>query len=78
MNDNGYMTPAEMKKKLGLDPYTDNRTLNKYVRQGLLEVKPYSRKTKVYREVNDNNKSNPETETSFANDDWIIDEAIAR
>lgn len=76
MNDNGYMTPAEMKKKLGLDPYTDNRTLNKYVRQGLLEVKPYSRKTKVYREVNDNNKSN--TETSFANDDWIIDEAIAR
>lgn len=78
MNDNGYMTPAEMKKKLGLDPYTDNRTLNKYVRQGLLEVKPYSRKTKVYREVNDNNKSNLETETSFANDDWIIDEAIAR
>ena len=51
MNDNGFMTPEEMKKKLGLDPYTDNRTLNKYVRQGLLEVKPYSRKTKLYREV---------------------------
>lgn len=76
MNDNGFMTPEEMKKKLGLDPATkDNRTLNKYVRQGLLEVKPYSKKIKLYREVNDNC---PKTETSFANDDWVIDEAIAR
>lgn len=49
MNDNGFMTPEEMKKKLGLKPQTDNRTLNKYVRQGLLETKPYSRKTKLYR-----------------------------
>lgn len=75
MNDNGFMTPEEMKKKLGLDPTTDNRTLNKYVRQGLLEVKFYSRKTKLYREVNDNHA---EIEPNFANDDWIIDEAIAR
>ena len=70
MNDNEFMTPEEMKKKLGLNPTTDNRTLNKYVRKGLLEIKPYSRKTKLYREVNDNHA---EIETNFANDDWVID-----
>ncbi len=75
MNDNGFMTPEEMKKNLGLDPTTDNRTLNKYVRKGLLEVKTYSHKTKLYREVNDNHLQN---DINFANDDWIIDEAIAR
>ncbi len=75
MNDNGFMTPEKMKKQLGLKTKTDNRTLNKYVRQGMLEVKPYSRKTKLYREVNDNK---PGEETNFADDDWVIDEAIAR
>ena len=76
MNDNGFMTPEEMKRKLKLKPDTDNRTLNKYVRQGLLEVKPYSRKIKLYREV-DGKKI--ENEKEFVNDDWIIvDEAIAK
>lgn len=58
---NEFITPEEMKKILGLNPKTDNRTLNKYVRQGLLEVKSYSKKVKLYREKSE---FNPNIETT--------------
>ena len=61
------MTPEEMKKKLGLNPATDNRTLNKYVVQGKLEVKTFSNKIKLYRLAqNDNSTEN------FDNEEWIF------
>ncbi len=51
MTDTGFMTAAEMKSLLGLSARSgDNRTLNKYVKQGKLEIKSFSRKVKLYRE----------------------------
>lgn len=51
MTDEGFMTAAEMKSLLGLSAQSgDNRTLNKYVKEGKLEIKPFSRKVKLYRE----------------------------
>lgn len=51
MTESGFMTATEIKAVLGLSTKTsDNRTLNKYVREGKLEVKFFSRKTKLYRE----------------------------
>lgn len=45
------MTAAEMKSLLGLSARSgDNRTLNKYVKEGKLEIKVLSRKVKLYRE----------------------------
>ena len=50
MNDNGFMTAAEMKEKLGLKSQKrDYRTLNRYVIEGKLEIKILSRKIKLYR-----------------------------
>lgn len=67
MINNDFMTPEEMKKKLGLNPATDNRTLNKYVVQGKLEVKTFSNKIKLYRLAqNDNSTEN------FDNEEWIF------
>lgn len=72
MNDNDWKLPQDMKITLGLKPDTDNRTLNKYVRNGKLEVMQYSKKVKVYRNAvmpianNENNK---------IEDDWILEEA---
>lgn len=51
MTNDGFMTAAEMKSLLGLSAQSgDNRTLNKYVKEGKLEIKPFSRKVKLYRE----------------------------
>jgi len=51
MTNDGFMTAAEMKSILGLSAQSgDNRTLNKYVKEGKLEIKPFSRKVKLYRE----------------------------
>lgn len=51
MTNDGFMTAAEMKSILGLSAQNgDNRTLNKYVKEGKLEIKPFSRKVKLYRE----------------------------
>ena len=48
MTNDGFMTAAEMKSLLGLSArHGDNRTLNKYVKQGKLEIKCFSRKVKL-------------------------------
>lgn len=60
MTNDGYMSADEMKRLLRLKTDTDNRTLNKYVVQGKLEVKPFSNKVKLYRlaqETASNNNS---------------------
>lgn len=44
----------------------DNRTLNRYVLNGALEVKSFSRKVKMYREVNDNQNKKQEVE------EWVF------
>ena len=68
MLNSGYMTAEEMKAALGLKSKDgDNRTLNKYVLNGTLEVKSFSRKIKMYREadVKQQRKQNN-------NDEWIF------
>ena len=46
----GYMTADEAKACLGLTAKQgDNRTINKYVVEGKLEVKAFSKKVKIYR-----------------------------
>ncbi|MBS4773086.1 MAG: hypothetical protein KHX55_02285 [Proteobacteria bacterium] len=55
MTDEGFMTADEIKIALKLNPETDNRTLNKYVVQGKLEIKPFSKKVKLYRFAKNNN-----------------------
>ena len=68
MTESGFMTAAEIKSVLGLSAKTgDNRTLNKYVVQGKLEVKPFSNKVKLYRLAQNDNS----TET-FDNEEWIF------
>ena len=67
MTNDGYMSADEMKKLLSLKTDTDNRTLNKYVVQGKLEVKPFSNKVKLYRLAQNDNS----TET-FDNEEWIF------
>lgn len=68
MTESGFMTAAEIKSVLGLSAKTrDNRTLNKYVVQGKLEVKPFSKKVKLYRLAQNDNS----TET-FDNEEWIF------
>ncbi len=67
MTNDGFMSADEMKKLLSLKTDTDNRTLNKYVVQGKLEVKPFSNKVKLYRLAqNDNSKE------TFDNEEWIF------
>lgn len=62
MTDSGFMTAAEMKSLLGLSAKRgDNRTLNKYVTEGKLEVKVFSKQVKLYREKID---FTPRLETS--------------
>lgn len=67
MTNDGYMSADEMKRLLRLKTNTDNRTLNKYVVQGKLEVKPFSNKVKLYRLAQNDNS----TET-FDNEEWIF------
>lgn len=67
MTNDGYMSADEMKRLLRLKTDTDNRTLNKYVVQGKLEVKPFSNKVKLYRLAQNDNS----TET-FDNEEWIF------
>ena len=67
MTNDGFMSADEMKKLLSLKTDTDNRTLNKYVVQGKLEVKPFSKKVKLYRLAQNDNS----TET-FDNEEWIF------
>lgn len=51
MTSSGFITATEMKSLLGLSARRgDNRTLNKYVKEGKLEIKVLSRKVKLYRE----------------------------
>lgn len=51
MTDYAFMTAAEMKSRLGLSARRgDNRTLNKYVTEGKLEIKVFSKRVKLYRE----------------------------
>lgn len=67
MLNSGYMTADEMKALLGLKSKDgDNRTLNKYVLNGTLEVKSFSRKVKMYREVEETKKTKQHTE------EWIF------
>ena len=48
MTDTGFMTAAEMKSLLGLSARNgDNRTLNKYVKQGK-QSKALSRENRIY------------------------------
>lgn len=48
----GFMTAEEIKPLLGLKSRPgDLRTLNKYVKNGKLEVFYYSKKIKVYRPI---------------------------
>lgn len=50
MTDSGFITAAEMKSRLGLSARRgDNRTLNKYVTEGKLEIKVFSKQVKLYR-----------------------------
>lgn len=67
MTNDGFMSADEMKRLLRLKTDTDNRTLNKYVVQGKLEVKPFSNKVKLYRLAQNDNS----TET-FDNEEWIF------
>ena len=67
MTNDGYMSADEMKRLLRLKTDTDNRTLNKYVVQGKLEVKPFSNKVKLYRLAQNDNS----TET-FDNEEWVF------
>jgi hypothetical protein len=67
MLSNGYMTADEMKALLGLKSQDgDNRTLNKYVLNGTLEVKSFSRKVKMYRIVEENKQTQQHIE------EWIF------
>lgn len=51
MTSSGFITATEMKSLLGLSARRgDNCTLNKYVKEGKLEIKVLSRKVKLYRE----------------------------
>ncbi len=51
MTDSGFITAAEMKSRLGLSARRgDNRTLNKYVTEGKLDIKVFSKRVKLYRE----------------------------
>lgn len=53
MTDTGFMTAAEMKSLLGLSARSgDNRTLNKYVKQGKLEIKSFSQQSKALSREN--------------------------
>lgn len=67
MLDSGYVTAEEMKSLLGLKSKSgDNRTLNKYVLKGKLEVKAFSRKVRMYKELE-------EEKSEIQNvDDWIF------
>lgn len=67
MLNSGYMTADEMKALLGLKSQDgDNRTLNKYVLNGTLEVKSFSRKVKMYRIVEENKQTKQHIE------EWIF------
>ena len=67
MLNSGYMTADEMKACLNLKSKAgDNRTLNKYVINGILEIKPFSRKVKMYRVMKE-----IEVKTKN-NDEWIF------
>lgn len=67
MTNDGFMSADEMKKLLSLKTDTDNRTLNKYVVQGKLEVKPFSNKVKLYRLAQNDNSNE-----TFDNEEWIF------
>ena len=73
MTNDGYMSADEMKRLLRLKTETDNRTLNKYVVQGKLEVKPFSNKVKLYRLPQNDNS----TET-FDNEEWIFAKQVRK
>lgn len=67
MLNSGYMTADEIKALLGLKSKDgDNRTLNKYVLNGTLEVKSFSRKVKLYREAD------AKQQKQKNNDEWIF------
>jgi hypothetical protein len=67
MLNSGYMTADEMKSVLGLKSKSgDNRTLNKYVLSGKLAIKSFSRKVKVYKEVDETQPKQNNVE------DWIF------
>lgn len=64
---NGYMTAEEMKCALKLKAKEgDNRTLNKYVREGKLDVNPLSRKVHLYKLAGETPKNTQQVE------DWIF------
>lgn len=67
MENDGFVNAAEMKRFLNLTIKTDNRTLNKYVIQGKLEVKPFSNKVKLYRIAKNDNSAE-----TFDNEEWIF------
>lgn len=67
MLNSGYMTADEIKALLGLKSKDgDNRTLNKYVLNGTLEVKSFSRKVKLYREAD------AKQQKQKNNDEWVF------
>lgn len=68
MMDNGFMNAVEIKKQLNLKVETDNRTLNKYVIQGKLEVKPLSQKVKLYRLAGNHDASHD----NLNDEEWVI------
>lgn len=74
MTVDGFMTAEEMKKILNLKTDTDNRTINKYVILGKLEVKFFSNKTKLYRFAQNDN-----TDIKKINDEeWIFEKQAKR
>lgn len=63
------MTAEEMKHYLGLKAREgDNRTLNKYVREGKLDINSLSRKVKMYRLAQDASFNEC---IKLASEDWI-------
>lgn len=67
----GYYTAEEIKHQLGLKARPgDIRTINKYVKNGKLEVFCYSKKIKIYRPIL---VAISDQEKSIIEDDWIID-----
>ena len=67
----GFMPAEEIKQLLGLKSRPgDLRTLNKYVKNGKLEVFYYSKKIKVYRPIL---VAISNQEKSIIEDDWVIE-----
>lgn len=63
----GFMTAKEIKPLLGIVA-KDNRTLNKYAKQGKLEIRFFSKKNKLYRPT----QGYSENKETFLDEEWII------